>query len=476
MTPSTLLSIAVVAAVVPSNVLGFVPVASAVGMSRQILRSAPCALYMSTDSAFATFEKSLEEEDKEEKSDTIDEQTWQAAVEELLDPTTPLARRQALLAKLVNANKDIQESVLTALRDRKIDGLLTPTGKKLQDGTQTVARQITNDILPNLAQAAAPKNPQDLLPDPNDVSKVGSRILNALSSQVQRNLEVLQGDLANPVRIPQRISSQTQDFVTEARNVFSETPVGLKEPPYTVVAQTDSYEIRDYQGYSVASTSMGKGVILEGEESPMTGNLAETGAAFNTLAAYLFGANAQGESMEMTTPVTTTSWGEMRFYLSRADANIPDPLDDVSSGSLYETGSVTVLDIPPARLAVKKFTGFVTEGEITRQKDALLSALMMDDVELDVAHGDPISHVIFQYNPPYTLPIVRRNEVAVAVRQQEAEGVDQKEEWGAKLEKEMSADVSEVKAVNGASAEDTSVAAQPVAKTSAPEEDGSPSD
>lgn len=237
-----------------------------------------------------------------------------------------------------------------------------------------------------------------------------------------------------------------------------------------VVSQTESYEIRDYEGYSVASTSMGKGVILEGgEDTAATGNLAETGAAFNTLASYLFGANKQGESMEMTTPVTTTSWGEMRFFLAET-AEIPDPLDDVSSGSLYETGSVTILDVPSARLAVKKFTGFVTEGEINRQKDALLSALMMDDVELDVAHGDPISHVIFQYNPPYTLPIIRRNEIAVAVRRdQEEEGVDQKEEWG----EDLAMDVAEVTTVNGSSEK---VAFQPVAKVDTLDEDASPSD
>ncbi|KAL3902532.1 MAG: hypothetical protein SGARI_005791 [Bacillariaceae sp.] len=40
----------------------------------------------------------------------------------------------------------------------------------------------------------------------------------------------------------------------------------------------------------------------------------------------------------------------------------------------------------------------------------------MDGVELDVPHGAIVPHVVFQYNPPYTLPIVRRNEIAVPVR------------------------------------------------------------
>jgi SOUL heme-binding protein len=367
----------------------------------------------------------------------------------------------------------------TVFCNNQIDGLLTPTGKKLQEGSQTVARQIATDILPNLA-ASAPPNPASLLPDPEDLSKVGSRILNALSNQVQRNLEILQGDLANPIRIPQRISRQTSDLVTEARNVFAETPLGLQEPPYVVVTSTESYEIRDYQGYSVASTSMGKAgrsVILgDASEDTVTGtNLAETGAAFNTLAAYLFGANKEGESMDMTTPVTTTSWGEMRFYLSMSSSStttqekkdIPAPLDDgFSSGSLYETGAVTILDIPPARLAVKKFTGFVTEGEISRQKDALLSALMMDDVEIDVAHGDPISHVIFQYNPPYTLPILRRNEIAVAVRRPN-EVADLKEEWG-----DQETEDAGMTVVNGAATATPSKAAAAAAAAAPEKNDG----
>jgi hypothetical protein len=49
-----------------------------------------------------------------------EQQSWQAAIDELLDPTTPLSRRQALLGKLAKSNQDIQESVIAALRDRKV--------------------------------------------------------------------------------------------------------------------------------------------------------------------------------------------------------------------------------------------------------------------------------------------------------------------------------------------------------------------
>jgi len=230
---------------------------------------------------------------------------------------------------------------------------------------------------------------------------------------MQKNLETFQSDLADPRRIPQRLSQQTEELVKEAGNIFAETPAGFKGPPYTVVKQTENYEIRDYAGYSVASTNMAPA----GEIYNMD-DLAQTGSAFNSLAAYLFGANRDSKAMDMTTPVTTTMSGEMRFYL--AEDIIPDPLEQDESKSVYETGNILIQEIPPARLAVRRFTGFVTSGEIARQKEALLAALELDEVELDVAHGRTVGHVIFQYNPPYTIPVIRRNEIAVPVLDENA--------------------------------------------------------
>ena len=180
----------------------------------------------------------------------------------------------------------------------------------------------------------------------------------------------------------------------EAKNIFLETPEGLQGPMYTIVAETEGYEIRDYEGYTVASTTMGK----VGEPYSMD-DVANSGAAFNSLAAYLFGGNSEGKMMSMTTPVTTTLGGEMRFYLKKDDtmADFPAPLEQ-NDGTIFETGAVTLVDIPPARLAVCRFTGFVTEGEIVSQKDVLLQELELDGWEIDVDHGAIVPYIIFQYN------------------------------------------------------------------------------
>lgn len=368
--------------------------------------------------------------------------TWQENLEALLAPDTAVAKRQIVLSDLLNAAPEIQASVRTALKERKIDGLLTPTQKRLQEGTRAVARQITSDILPGIAAVAAgektnkngknPKNPVDVIVQdlPTVVPKIGSRVLNALSNQAQKNLEELQDDIkaGDPLRSISRIQEQTAELQKEAKNVFLETPEGLVGPQYRVVSKHEGYEIREYEGYTVASTSMTK------VEEPYTmDDLTSGGEAFNALAAYLFGANDQKEVMEMTTPVTTTSTGEMRFYLKEKEGGGSFPKPVAENDEIFnEKGSVKIQDIPAATLAVAKFTGFVTEGEVERQKDALLTALAIDGVEIDVPHASPVPHVIFQYNPPYTLPVLRRNEIGIPVRMtEEEEEVD-----SAKLSKE----------------------------------------
>lgn len=353
------------------------------------------------------------------------EKPWQAKLDDLLDPSTNLADRQILLSELLTSNDKIRDDVLDALTNRKIDPLLTPAQKKLQEGTRAVVRQLANDILPQISTSSTSASsssrrtpPLPFLPpvDPADVQSIGNRLFSAFSSQIQKNLEDLQEDLTDPInKIPARLEKQREEVLQEARNVFLEKPEGLEEPSYTVVEESDLYEIRQYDAYSVAST----GVMT----TELDGIAA--GSAFNALASYVFGENDEGKVMEMTTPVTTTSTGEMRFYLNTND-RIPQP--NTKEG---EDNDVEIVKIPAALLAIRKFPGFATDGEVARQKDTLLQALEMDGVELDVAHGAVVPHVVFQYNPPYTLPMVRYNEIGVPVRSKVGVEpvVSLKEEW-----------------------------------------------
>lgn len=273
---------------------------------------------------------------------------------------------------------------------------------------------------------------------PSLVPKVGERVLDAVRTNAKKNLEILQGDLADPRRIPERLSKQRADIEAEVRNIFLDTPENLNEPKYKVIEEGVGYEIREYEGYTAAATSMSKA----GEQFNLD-DITSGGAAFNALAAYLFGANTEEKGMEMTVPVTTTSAGEMRFYLKKDGMEVfPIPL--AVEDTINEKGAVKVIDVPPSRVAVARFTGFVTGGEVARQKDVLLNALATDGVEIDVPHGAVVPFLVFQYNPPYTLPIVRRNEIAVPVLAPGEVPAALEEEWSSeKSEQEEDNSVDE---------------------------------
>lgn len=402
-----------------------------------------------TSTDFSTFANSLESDFDDDGDDPMresasttkndnDEKPWQAKLDALLDPAANLADRQILLSELLTSNEKIRDDVMDALTNRRIDPLLTPAQKKLQEGTRAVVRQLANDILPQIAaEASTSKSTASsssslpfLPPNPAEVQSIGNRLFSVVSNQIQKNLEDLQDDLTDPInKIPARLEKQREEVLQEARNVFLEKPEGLEEPSYTLVKENDLYEIRSYEAYSVVSTAVSSNTDVSALEGMAAGS------AFNTLASYIFGENDQSKVMDMTTPVTTTSAGDMRFYLKlNENESIPQPTTKNTESADETNSAIEIVQIPAALLAVRKFTGFVTDGEVARQKDTLLQALEMDGIELDVAHGAIVPHVVFQYNPPYTIPMVRRNEIGVPVRNS-AEGDDEepikslKEEW-----------------------------------------------
>jgi hypothetical protein len=65
---------------------------------------------------------------------------------------------------------------------------------------------------------------------------------------------------------------------------------------------------------------------------------------------------------------------------------------------------------PSRTLAVLSFSWWATDGRTARKQRALLDALV--DADLTVA-GEPF---LMQYDPPWTPPFLRTNEVAVEVR------------------------------------------------------------
>jgi hypothetical protein len=185
---------------------------------------------------------------------------------------------------------------------------------------------------------------------------------------------------------------------------------GYEEPRYEVTLRLDdAVEVRRYAPRLAAET------VVSGPDEK-----AARGDAFRILFDYISGANraqqrvamtvpvetaAEGEQIAMTAPVETAPAAEggyaMRFFLpaSYTPASAPQPSDP----------RVRIVPVPAATVAVLEFTGSTSTERVAGEQQRLLRVL----------EGSPWrptgSPVALFYDPPWTIPFLRRNEVAVAV-------------------------------------------------------------
>ncbi len=183
---------------------------------------------------------------------------------------------------------------------------------------------------------------------------------------------------------------------------------GTEEPDYQVVARQHAVEIRRYGARVAAETT------VEGDEE------AARTAGFRRLAGYIFGANQGGEKIAMTAPVAQQGDGAkiamtapvaqardaegrwvIRFFMPGkwTMATLPVPNDP----------AVRLVPVPPATMAVLRFSGSRGSGAVAERRRELLAAL-------EGSAWQPVgAPVNWFYDPPWTLPWLRRNEVAVPV-------------------------------------------------------------
>lgn len=180
-----------------------------------------------------------------------------------------------------------------------------------------------------------------------------------------------------------------QLFVILGLTGFASMGYAIEEPAYEIAQQIDNVELRDYVPSIQARTAMAS------DDS--------SSSSFRRLANYIFGGNAQEQSIAMTAPVEThmTDTGYMAFTLPSqyTMAQLPSPSDQ----------SVSLHAVPARRIAVIAFSGWATDGRVEEKSRELLSVLEANAIQ---TIGEPFLN---QYNPPWTLPWNRRNEVAVLV-------------------------------------------------------------
>ncbi|MBI5091879.1 MAG: heme-binding protein [Candidatus Hydrogenedentes bacterium] len=197
---------------------------------------------------------------------------------------------------------------------------------------------------------------------------------------------------------------------------------GIETPKYEVIAKHDGYEVRQYAPQIVAEVTMG-GEFREA----MNGG-------FRKLADYIFGNNTKvidgpasgSEKIEMTAPVLEQEVSSEKIKMtapvleqqSKTDTRVVSfvmpskyTLDTLPKPN---NADVRVVEVPAKRYAVNRFSGTATQDKAAKKKQDLLDALKRDKIE---AVGAPL---LAQYNPPWTPPLMRRNEVMVEIATERA--------------------------------------------------------
>lgn len=181
---------------------------------------------------------------------------------------------------------------------------------------------------------------------------------------------------------------------------------GIETPAYTVVAEGKGYEVRAYAPYIRAEVTL-KG----GYRDTLYGG-------FRKVADYIFGNNTRRTEVAMTAPVLSEPAPSENIAMTAPV--LSEPAGDAYTISFIMPSSYT-LDtlpqpnndqvklhaVPETRFAVASFGGYATESRCADKTARLQEQLRADGL---VAAGPPI---VAQYDPPWTPPYMRRNEIQI---------------------------------------------------------------
>jgi hypothetical protein len=194
-----------------------------------------------------------------------------------------------------------------------------------------------------------------------------------------------------------------------ALSLFMGGAMANEEPRYEVIKKEDGFEVRRYQPMIIA-------------EVLVTGTLSEaSNKGFRQIADFIFGNNEdpvkkQSEKIAMTAPVTieadTSSKIAMTAPVTMEGAGGAWKMAFVMPSKFTmdtlpkpKNSNVTIKQMPAQQLAVVTFSGWVDEEKLAAQTIRLNEWVTKNGLK---SSG---SVQLSRYNPPWTLPFWRRNEV-----------------------------------------------------------------
>ena len=192
--------------------------------------------------------------------------------------------------------------------------------------------------------------------------------------------------------------------------IISNSLMATDEPEFRLILKVDKFEIREYSPKIIAQIE----VFGDFDDASSKG--------FKILADYIFGNNKSNDGnsrIEMTAPVemeplpqkinmakpVLTEGNDNNWIVSFIMPNeftletLPKP----------NNKSIKILSLPKEKYAVIVFSGLVRESSY-QEKETLLNQFI-EEKKLKTSGEIKIA----RYNPPWTLPFFRRNELMIKV-------------------------------------------------------------
>lgn len=202
--------------------------------------------------------------------------------------------------------------------------------------------------------------------------------------------------------------------------------MAVEEPRFDVLTQDGSYEVRRYAPVIVAET------LVDGDMD------AASSKGFRLIADYIFGNNTlaatgaenASEKIAMTAPVTLEPVARSAKIAMTAPVTAEPVAADASMATASQwrihfvmpgqysmqtlpkpvNAAVSLRELPARTFAVLGYSGLNTASKVQQKTDEL--AAWMRSRQLQPV-GAPL---LARYDPPWTLPMWRRNEIQVEVK------------------------------------------------------------
>ena len=194
--------------------------------------------------------------------------------------------------------------------------------------------------------------------------------------------------------------------------LFGNSAMAIEEPKFTLLLEEKPYEIRAYEPMIVAE------VQVSGDRDSATNR------GFRMIADYIFGnnegKNQASQNIAMTAPVTiekqiqanverNSTQEELAEGVWRIQFVMPSEFS-LSSLPKPKNNLVNIRQIPSKTYAVYVYSGLNGVEKVSKITQDLQTWIFQNHYE---AIGNP---QLARYNPPWTLPIFRRNEVLIEVK------------------------------------------------------------